>query len=464
MSISALMNIARQYLFLGTVLAILATILFLVGYFIVYKKILKGTKRLEIKQIALWAVLLIYIIVVLGATLGIRSNGYGGSVNLHLFSSYIEAWQSFSSVAWRNIILNILMFVPLGVLLPLVFNKCKKFWVTYLIGFLSTILLEVIQLISGRGIFELDDIFNNTLGCVIGYGFVMIFILTFMDNKKTKKNNKLTLLYLQIPLCITILGFSSIFITYKNQEFGNFNFNYTYKNDMSNIKVSTDLELSNNLEKAYVYSTVTASKEDTLKIANEILKASNTKVDESLNDVYDEAIVYKSSDSNYSVWVYYTGLTTWYTNFNELDSLGKEGLSYEEVKSLLNKLSVELPNKVEFEDDKDGNYSLEVDMFEYNDILLDGNLNCTISENNVVSGFTNNIITFKKYKECDIISEQEAYDKILKGEYRAYLGNDNYDFSITNIELTYEMDSKGFYQPVYKFSAEEVIILIPALK
>lgn len=64
---------------------------------------------------------------------------------------------------WRNIILNIIMGVPLGILLPCLFEKMRYWWPTYLSGLLFTILIETTQLITHRGIFEMDDILNNTL-------------------------------------------------------------------------------------------------------------------------------------------------------------------------------------------------------------------------------------------------------------------------------------------------------------
>ena len=124
MSISAIINIAKEYLLLGIIVVVLASIIFSIGYLVVYRRLLKGTKRLKVSKVALWSIFLIYIIVVLGATLGTRSSSYVGNINLNLFSSYIEACNSFSKVEWRNIILNILMFVPLGILLPLISRQC----------------------------------------------------------------------------------------------------------------------------------------------------------------------------------------------------------------------------------------------------------------------------------------------------------------------------------------------------
>lgn len=83
-----------------------------------------------------------------------------------------------------------------------------------------TIFIEVLQLISKRGIFEIDDIINNTLGCMIGYGIVMIFLLFSKRNKGSLKSKVLTLACYQIPVIITIISFSTIFI---NRGYSNIN-------------------------------------------------------------------------------------------------------------------------------------------------------------------------------------------------------------------------------------------------
>lgn len=72
-----------------------------------------------------------------------------------------------------EIFLNILLYVPLGYLLPFVWPKMKRFgkllaWRVILIGFLMSCLTEVSQLVFKIGLFEFDDIINNTVGCLIG--------------------------------------------------------------------------------------------------------------------------------------------------------------------------------------------------------------------------------------------------------------------------------------------------------
>lgn len=448
--ISAVIQLARQYVLLGIVGLVFAISLFLFGYFVVYKKILKGTKKLNIKKVALFSIFFIYIVVVLGATLVHRMSTEYSSINMHLFSSYKEAWNNFSSGSWRNIILNILMFVPLGILLPLTFKSCKKYWLTYLMGIFFTLFIEIIQLISGRGIFELDDIFNNALGCIIGYGIVMIFISYFHREKKEGNNKKLILF--QVPLCITVIASSVIFISYSKQELGNLACDYSYKQNMSKAKVATDIKFKSKSEKVSVYKAIVGTKDDALKVANEILSVVNTEVDESQNNVYDNTIVFKSKDKEQSVWVYYTGLKTWYIGHFEEES-GQENLTYDEVKAILDDFNIELPEKADFTDEGDGRYTISVDMIN-DDEYINGSLMCSISKKNTVTDFTNNIISYKKYKEHEIISEKEAYEKLLNGEFNSYSSVDNSEIKIKDIDLIYETDSKGFYQPIYRFTIE----------
>lgn len=468
MRISAIIKIALNYFLLGIIGLAFVSILFVIGYFLIYRKLLKGTKTLKIKQFILYEILLIYIIVVLGATLGIRHPMNHTNINAHLFSSYNEAWNSFSSSEWRNIILNIMMFVPLGFLIPLMSKRFQTWWITYLVGLFSTILLELIQLVTGRGIFELDDIFNNTLGCMIGYGIVMIFISFFSDKEKQLKNKGLILTCLQIPLCIAIVAFSIIFINYAKQELGNLSQAYSYKQDISNINITTKVKFDTQPKKAYVYKTIIGTKEDTLKIANKIFSIVNAEIDESQNDIYDNTIIYHSKNKNYSVWVDYLGLTTWYNDSTQVKYKEKEGLTYKEVKDLLGMFDIKLPEKIYFTEKGKGSYNVSVNMVNMGAAFIDGELTCTINDTNTISNFKNNIISYTPYKEYEIISEQEAYDIILQGKFKLYSLEQRHKIEIKDVRLIYKIDSKGFKQPVYEFILDDTSmdksILIPALK
>ena len=67
-----------------------------------------------------------------------------------------------------NIPGNILIFLPLGLLPPLLWGKMEKLWKTALFGFGVSLFIEVTQLILPRGT-DVDDLLLNTFGTLLGY-------------------------------------------------------------------------------------------------------------------------------------------------------------------------------------------------------------------------------------------------------------------------------------------------------
>lgn len=71
-----------------------------------------------------------------------------------------------------NIFGNLLAFMPLGVLWPVVFKQpYDKIYVhiIFLWSFTISLFIELIQVLSKVGAFDVDDLILNTLGGVIGY-------------------------------------------------------------------------------------------------------------------------------------------------------------------------------------------------------------------------------------------------------------------------------------------------------
>lgn len=243
-------------------------------------------------------------------------------------------------------------------------------------------------------------------------------------------------------------------MNYDNQELGNLSITNSYNLNMSKINISTKLKLDNKFKKAYVYETYVRNKEDAINLANKIFSKLNANIDNSQTEKYDDCIIFKSEKGNYSLWVYYKGLTTCFTDFSQLEAKGEENLTYKEIQSLLNKFDINLPKDANFRDNGDGNYSISLNMIKSKDRYLNGELICTINKNGIISNFSNNIICCKPYKQYDILSLKEAYNEILKGNFKLInMLDKNSNIEITNASLIYQLDNKGFYQPVYDFTA-----------
>ncbi|WP_019680545.1 VanZ family protein [Ruminococcus flavefaciens] len=67
-----------------------------------------------------------------------------------------------------DIIANTIMLFPLGIFAPLCFRKADKPKKIALIGLIVSVSIEIAQLVTTRGLFEIDDIFHNTLGAFLG--------------------------------------------------------------------------------------------------------------------------------------------------------------------------------------------------------------------------------------------------------------------------------------------------------
>lgn len=96
-----------------------------------------------------------------------------GRVNLHLFLVFRQTWDEVfrngnPSYFFINFLGNILVFVPLGLLVPLLWKRFRRFWKVSLLGAGVSLSIETLQLLLPRGT-DVDDIWLNTLGAMLGY-------------------------------------------------------------------------------------------------------------------------------------------------------------------------------------------------------------------------------------------------------------------------------------------------------
>lgn len=81
----------------------------------------------------------------------------------------------------KNTALNILLFLPLGFLLPVLWKEFQSFRRTIWFGFAVSLGIELSQIFTWR-LTDVDDLITNTLGTVLG------FYLAKMYLKKAKKD------------------------------------------------------------------------------------------------------------------------------------------------------------------------------------------------------------------------------------------------------------------------------------
>lgn len=96
--------------------------------------------------------------------------------------------------SWREIVLhhdrfllqenllNCILLMPVGILLPVITGHKFRCGTVLVIGFLISVMIETSQLIFMRGLFEWDDMIHNGIGCLLGCAVMNLTI----RNKKSE--------------------------------------------------------------------------------------------------------------------------------------------------------------------------------------------------------------------------------------------------------------------------------------
>lgn len=120
-----------------------------------------------------YLLLLVYAVFLYGINYINYLSGYDEAaaqrLNLRPLTELFSAMFEEAGILGSQVTLNVLLFVPLGFLLPLVFpNKLNRFWKVALCALCTTFSIEAIQYFIGRSA-DIDDILANTFGGMLGF-------------------------------------------------------------------------------------------------------------------------------------------------------------------------------------------------------------------------------------------------------------------------------------------------------
>lgn len=94
----------------------------------------------------------------------------GKSIRMYIkYFNKFPFWNGFA-----NLVGNILVFVPFGFLLPVAYPACGRWWRVFYCAVGFVMCIELFQLFSAFGAFDVDDILLNVFGSVIGYGIFVV--------------------------------------------------------------------------------------------------------------------------------------------------------------------------------------------------------------------------------------------------------------------------------------------------
>ena len=105
-----------------------------------------------------------YVFLILAGTLLVRQPFTG----THFQPSLLWSWREWATQRIQ-ILTNVIIFIPIGILVGLFWT-----WRGLILAVDLSITVEVLQLITARGLCEFDGVIHNALGAAIGVGLVMV--------------------------------------------------------------------------------------------------------------------------------------------------------------------------------------------------------------------------------------------------------------------------------------------------
>ena len=427
----------------------------------------EGTKTFPMKKTLLCLVFVAYIAVLLSAT--ILRGGYGGGFHFHLFSGWVEAWNNFSVKSWLNLLLNIALFVPLGFLLPLLSQKFESPLLTFFTGLGTSLSIELVQTFLKRGLFDVDDLFTNTLGNFIGYS-IILFILTLknrppkiecysfsylhddflISNKRTLKQIRKKLIGASIVPIATLLTIGGIFLAYQIKEYGNLPYAPTYRMNTKNVEWALSANLSNASPEVLIYKATPLTPKTCEDFGYAFMERAG-HADGMLVQHYDEDTYFMNHTSGYFLEVSrYDGSYRFYQI--SMDKATPQKAEEATIREALAFYGISIPKNATFAYEGDGWHSFTVERTSQSE--LGGTLRCQYTTENKLCEIQNNLIQYQPYKTETILSPMEAYEKLTNGHFSAngyFEENLPIKAKVVSYELNYQIDTKGFYQPVYYF-------------
>lgn len=131
-------------------------------------------RKIDIIQASAIIALIVFLGIVFASTVFTRT-GSVRQYELVPLWSWIAVIRDHKWSLVEEILLNCILLLPAGALLPVIAGYKVKWYLALEFGILLSAIIEVCQLIFMRGLFEWDDIFHNGLGCMVGCLVVNIF-------------------------------------------------------------------------------------------------------------------------------------------------------------------------------------------------------------------------------------------------------------------------------------------------
>lgn len=135
--------------------------------------------------------LLLFYLLFFSETYGRTMEDSGYRYNLELFKEIRRFWNNRTSLGIQTVVTNLLgnivAFAPFGFFLPMLSRVGKNAACCVLLSALFSLMVETVQLLTKVGAFDVDDIFLNAIGGLVGF---LCYSVVWRPLVKKNKNQR----------------------------------------------------------------------------------------------------------------------------------------------------------------------------------------------------------------------------------------------------------------------------------
>ena len=388
-----------------------------------------------------------------------------GAVQTHLFSAFWSAWNNFTFRCWIPILLNIGIFVPIGAILPLVARPFQRWYITIPIGFGCSLFIEIIQYLMASGISDVDDLFCNTIGTALGYCLCMIVF------SASKQKSVMCIAYGMVPL-ISVGVMVCVLVLYKIQPYGNLLDGPTFRADTSFVtQWEINCPLSDQRQEVEIYYTEPFNTENGFAFARKFAEQQGKTI-RNISDYGDTIYIQDPDGANgFSLMINLADPSYTYRDNRHFmyESADWDNGQIEEsvLQNILLEFGIFIPEQAVMSYDGNGQYAFDVDMLVDGNTCIFGTVCCWMNKDRKIMEIENSMSVGTLYATESILSETEAYERLRQGRFsngHSFEDSHYNQIQVLSCQLEYEMDTKGFLQPVYHFELDKLgPVTVPAL-
>ena len=374
--------------------------------------------------------------------------------NLQLFLAWREAYQRFTLQIWLNVLLNIALFVPLGVLLPLLWKPFRKWYAALGAGFGVSLLIELAQL-SPEAACAMWTTSSPIRSAQCSAG-----VQQCSCSRCIKRTGRGRATARCPPRSHS--HYPPFFISYAAQPYGNLRDASVTTADLSGVRWSVDFALDEDSKTAYVYQAQALDNVGADRFAAEFAAAHGVEFPDAY--YYDDLVIYANhSSGDFLDVTLHDG--TWEYSFGRdhtpVFDAPASGVTEDMLREELDKFGFSIPADAAFTLAPYGETSyravFSADLLPTEGGFLHGTLTCDLRTQgdgqSTLSQLENRITTLAPVREEPILPPRRRSPRCnrarasrVRGSRRASRG-----IEVRSCTLDYLSDSKGFYQPVYRF-------------